>query len=321
MMNLNINKKACMNYTKIFISIFFCCSILFSVNAKPIKDTIINIDAIQGLQYDIVRFKVSPNSRVRLAFFNKDDMPHNFVITKPGARMKVVEKALEDLSSSSDNNYVPDIEEVLWSIPILNPNESKRLFFTAPEEEGVYPYVCTLPGHGTLMYGAMYVTNEELPDLETDTNIPEKRRNINSHKDNEYTYNQVYRTLMPKSSAAAIAVNLNNGVSICWETTTCNLLYAWKGSFIDNSKLWQGHNDATSKINGNIIYENDSKFTFHLDFYHNIPHVKYIGYKIENDLPQFNYSINGVEVYESIYFKKNDNKIYRKFTISSRERY
>ena len=34
------------------------------------------------------------------------------------------------------------------------------LRFEAPTEPGVYPYVCTYPGHWRRMYGAMYVVDD-----------------------------------------------------------------------------------------------------------------------------------------------------------------
>jgi len=39
----------------------------------------------------------------------------------------------------------------------MQPRDSQRLSFTAPNEPGVYPYVCTYPGHWRRMYGALYV--------------------------------------------------------------------------------------------------------------------------------------------------------------------
>src|SRR5690606_40117498 len=47
----------------------------------------------------------------------------------------------------------------------------------APEKSGAYPYVCTYPGHGFIMYGVMYVSHDQNmpPELE-DENIPPSRR-------------------------------------------------------------------------------------------------------------------------------------------------
>jgi len=39
----------------------------------------------------------------------------------------------------------------------VNPGESFTLEFSAPEEPGDYPYVCTFPGHWRGMNGTMRV--------------------------------------------------------------------------------------------------------------------------------------------------------------------
>jgi putative heme-binding domain-containing protein len=42
----------------------------------------------------------------------------------------------------------------------LQPRESQRLSFNAPSNPGVYPYVCTYPGHWRRMFGALYVVDD-----------------------------------------------------------------------------------------------------------------------------------------------------------------
>ena len=40
------------------------------------------------------------------------------------------------------------------------PRETQRLSFNAPTAAGVYPFVCTYPGHWRRMYGALYVVDD-----------------------------------------------------------------------------------------------------------------------------------------------------------------
>src|SRR5262249_37087453 len=42
----------------------------------------------------------------------------------------------------------------------LQPRDVQKLSFTAPAKAGVYPYVCTYPGHWRRMYGALYVVED-----------------------------------------------------------------------------------------------------------------------------------------------------------------
>jgi putative heme-binding domain-containing protein len=40
---------------------------------------------------------------------------------------------------------------------LLSPGESQAITFETPKEPGIYPYVCTYPGHWRRMFGALYV--------------------------------------------------------------------------------------------------------------------------------------------------------------------
>src|SRR2546421_6912802 len=86
-------------------------------------------------------------------------MPHNFVITRPGAleEMGTVAEAPATLPGALERHYVPDSKKILLASRLVQPRESQKLAFTAPTQPGIYPYVCTYPGHWRRMYGAMYV--------------------------------------------------------------------------------------------------------------------------------------------------------------------
>lgn len=47
---------------------------------------------------------------------------------------------------------------MLFSTPLVNPNETFELRFTAPAAPGRYPFVCTFPGHWRIMQGMLVVT-------------------------------------------------------------------------------------------------------------------------------------------------------------------
>ena len=54
-------------------------------------------------------------------------------------------------------HYVPKSNKVLLSSTLLQTNQVEALIFEAPQQPGIYPYVCTYPGHWRRMYGALYV--------------------------------------------------------------------------------------------------------------------------------------------------------------------
>jgi putative heme-binding domain-containing protein len=114
--------------------------------------------------FDKDRIVVQAGKPVEFVFENTDIMPHNFVITKMGA-LEEVGNAGEAFGSSpgaAERGYVPPSDKVLLASRLLMPRDTQVLRFTAPPSPGVYPYVCTYPGHWRRMHGALYV----VPDLD-----------------------------------------------------------------------------------------------------------------------------------------------------------
>jgi putative heme-binding domain-containing protein len=112
-----------------------------------------------ALLFDRTLFTVVSGRTVELRFENTDIMPHNLVVTLPGA-LAAVGLAAEAMAAEPDawdRGFVPDLGEVLYSTRLLQPGESQTLTFTAPEAPGDYPFVCTFPGHWVRMNGVMQV--------------------------------------------------------------------------------------------------------------------------------------------------------------------
>ena len=128
---------------------------------RPVRDRML---------YDRDELTVQAGRAVELVFENVDIMPHNLVLTVPGA-LATVGKAAEAMASDKDaweRAYVPELDEVILATRLLQPGESQTLRFDAPDEPGDYPYVCTFPGHWVRMNGTLHVvaadaevTNEE----------------------------------------------------------------------------------------------------------------------------------------------------------------
>jgi azurin len=111
-----------------------------------------------GLQFDVTELKVKAGSKVELVFNNNDDMLHNLVITKPGDAVEKVGKLSLNLGiKGPDYHYVPDSDLVLFHTAILQPDSSEKIYFNAPGKPGIYPFVCTFPGHYQVMRGKLIV--------------------------------------------------------------------------------------------------------------------------------------------------------------------
>jgi azurin len=281
----------------------------------------ITINAIAGLKFDLMRIKVKPGERIKLTLKNADEMDHNLVITKPGTRQQVVEASHELGANGPKQNYVPLSSNVLWSIPIVTPGQSAHIVFRAPANEGVYPYVCTFPGHGLMMYGAMYVTPKDLPPLEEDPNVPASATasdTAHDHVTGLHPYKTeppyLYRIFMPDAGPAAIAVSLPNRLSYCWDAGSCRLRYAWQGEFLDPKDYFDKKAEKYAKIPGTVFYRD--KTTYPLRFSPDKdPVVEFKGYRLINRYPEFHYTIDGKDVYEMIKPKEDGSGLIRSFKV------
>jgi plastocyanin len=278
-------------------------AVLASATASVAAEVEVDVSVAPGLKFDPARFAVAPGDRVTVVFYNGDEMIHNFVITEPGERLKVVTAALELGADGPGRNYVPNMKEILWSTRALNPSSTTTLVFTAPAKEGVYPYVCTFPGHGFLMYGAMYVTRGEMPPIETDQNIPPNLTTAIEAKDGLIKVGDrpvVSRTFLPDCGPAAIAVGMPGGQSYCFDATACRLRYAWKDGFVDNTDQWAGKGYLWGKVVGRIYYRAPAAPWLRLGTRDHIPEPSWHGYRLVKGYPEFLYSLDGTEVSELV---------------------
>ena len=109
--------------------------------------------------YDKEVLVVQAGKPVEFRFSNSDHMPHNFAIVQPGALQEIGESA-EATARDADaiqRHYIPKSDNVMLASRLLQPGETQALSFDVPDQPGVYPYVCTYPGHWRRMFGAMYV--------------------------------------------------------------------------------------------------------------------------------------------------------------------
>ncbi|HIA20102.1 MAG TPA: c-type cytochrome, partial [Planctomycetaceae bacterium] len=99
---------------------------------------------------------------VQVVLKNEDLMPHNLVITRPGALQMVAEEGtlLGPKPGFEEKPYVPKLPEVLFATGMVQSRQQARLTFMAPRETGEYPFVCTFPRHWMRMYGVMVVVKD-----------------------------------------------------------------------------------------------------------------------------------------------------------------
>jgi putative heme-binding domain-containing protein len=127
----------------------------------------------EEMRYDLKYFAVEAGKPVEIMLINRDLMPHNLVVTLPGAVKEVAlaAAAMAPDEAPAGKQYVPATDNVLFASGMVAAHKQERLAFTAPTTPGEYPYVCTYPNHWMRMVGVMVVV-EDLEAWEKNPQAP-----------------------------------------------------------------------------------------------------------------------------------------------------
>jgi len=111
------------------------------------------------MKYEQTEFTVPAGEEITLTFENTATSPamqHNVVILTSNDD-EVVKRVGQAGMNAPDAGYVPDDDAVLAATDMSQPGETVSVTFTAPSDPGTYRYICTYPGHYTVMQGTMTV--------------------------------------------------------------------------------------------------------------------------------------------------------------------
>lgn len=132
----------------------------FEISCKP-----------EVMKYTVEQIAVRTGQSVKIVFMNPDATDHNLVIVKPDALEEVgmAANAMARDPKNANSDFIPKAKRplILHASKMIGPNRKARvqvLRFKAPKEPGIYPYVCTFPGHWIVMKGLMVVA-EDLKDV------------------------------------------------------------------------------------------------------------------------------------------------------------
>jgi len=119
----------------------------------------ITVAMVSGLQFEPAEFTVKPGEQITVYLDNKDSIPHNWLLAKPGAYPAVGLASSTMLTdpNAAAKHYAPETDDVLHYSPMLYHRNRYSLHITAPKEPGRYPFMCTFPGHWAVMKGEMVV--------------------------------------------------------------------------------------------------------------------------------------------------------------------
>lgn len=111
------------------------------------------------MRYAETEFTVTAGQEIRLVMDNVATsvaMQHNVVVLVLGADVNAFGQAA---MSAADTDYIPSAmaDQVVAHTPMSQPGQSTEVTFTAPTAPGDYTFICTFPGHFTVMQGVMHV--------------------------------------------------------------------------------------------------------------------------------------------------------------------
>ena len=122
-------------------------------------ERLVEINAVSGLKYSKTMINAKAGEALAIKLSNQDAMPHNLVIVEKESAQKVGDASFKMLidPKAGEKNYAPNLPEVLYVIPVINPGEAHTLHLRAPQSPGDYPFICTFPGHWMAMQGILKV--------------------------------------------------------------------------------------------------------------------------------------------------------------------
>lgn len=255
----------------------------------------------EGLRFDPPRLEARPGQELLIRLENADSthQQHNFVVVRPESRDKVAQAALTLGDKALELAFVPALPEVLASSPLLDAEKSTVVRFRLPDAPGIYPYVCTFPGHAVVMYGAIY-SGIPLPPLNKDPNLPAYASQSGLAGAGRRPF--VQRMFLPEAGPAAIAVALPGTWNFCWDAGQCRLRYAWEGAFIDAGAHWAGKGADPAELPGTPWWRAGELENPARQAWAGLPTgtPQFLGYRTTPEGPVFRYRIGSTEITETI---------------------
>ena len=119
-------------------------------------DTLVIKSSGADLSYDITEIRATAGDTFTIEYDNSQSvMPHNIVFVYSRADIQPV--GIASLRASQ-NDYIPtdeaSLEKIFGYTELARPGDTVYITITVPEP-GTYPYICTYPGHFTMMQGQL----------------------------------------------------------------------------------------------------------------------------------------------------------------------
>jgi len=113
------------------------------------------VEANDQMKFNVELIRVKAGEPVELTLKNVGEMPkesmgHNFVVLQSNVDLPTFGG---EAVAAADNEYIPksSMSSIVAHTKLLGPGEEDKISFTL--EKGVYPFICSFPGHYGVMQG------------------------------------------------------------------------------------------------------------------------------------------------------------------------
>jgi azurin len=142
-------------FNLVLAATFIALSALAADDVKTLK-----ISGNDTMQFDVKELAATAGQAFKVEFTNAGKLPvqvmgHNFVLLKPGTDPAAFGAAA---MTSKETGYIPASkkDQIVAHTKLLGPGEVDTIDVKGLEA-GVYPYICSFPGHFAIMKGTLTV--------------------------------------------------------------------------------------------------------------------------------------------------------------------
>jgi hypothetical protein len=132
---------------------------------------------------------------------------------------------------------------------------------------------------------------------------------------------KVHRTWMPNAYPSSYAIGFPSGLNFCFDPIRANLIYAWRGDYVDLAATVNGKIPRDAAIRGEMFYRSLTTSGFRRgDDADAAPTIRFRAFRLHADIPEFDYEVDGARVRESIRPSPDGATLLRRFEITTQDR-
>ena len=131
---------------------------------------------------------------------------------------------------------------------------------------------------------------------------------------------RVHRTWMPEAYPSSYAIGFPSGLNFCFDPIRGNLIYAWQGDYVDLSPTVNGKLPRDAVIQGKKFYQSLTTSGFRTGNGDAEPEIRFRSFRVRRGVPEFEYDVDGVRVWEAIRPSADGTSFVREFHVTTPDR-